>query len=680
MELLKEVYQELCQYLSILWRRKWVCLVVGACPWLVALIVCLFSPNLYKAKALLALAPVSLESQFLFPTQQWGRLQYVGNSTPMHTWKEIMKSEACVVPVLEELSWADRKGEPVSPDDFVDAWLPKMLKYGGGLRVRFDAKAEVFEVTGYSLDLEQSARLANGLCSSFLRFMSERNKSEAAEVVSVLEIEIPALDARIRELDREAQDFRIKHGFLEFRNEIQRLSSLKETWIQERDVLDRSMEETRVSLEELRLKIQEVPEFHEALVNLERNPQLDTYSNEMMRVENLLISLMSRAHDNHPDVIAARAQLENLREGLRALLEETFRGRQTQRSELYDGLVSRLCSTEVMVVTQDARRRILNQQINDLSLESQRFMALQGEWDELQRKRDALVVRYGRLIETMENASLASKLDVTNAFQVQEARTDLGKSKKYKVFPKIISMIVMTGTFSLLFGFSAGLIVDLVDPRIIQPDRVSDLLNGQDVYPTGISPRWDEGWKADSSAGLQGLLWNLEKVFSEPKGLHGVLGVLSPSPSINRSIFCKKLSLALREAGQTVTWLDLSHGMVEGPPKQYADLHNLLQGRQSPCYEPVDGIRWIGCADAPLPYHPVSEFMGVIQDFKERSTTVLLGLPPALPGSITLALAEHLEASIMVVDPHWSLVSHLRANLKALQVADKPVLIASMNA
>jgi len=679
MDLLNEVWRECREYLRILWRRRWVCVAVGACPLIAAGFLFVLSPPLYKSSALLALSPTSLESQFFLSLQQWGRLQYLSNASPMHTLKAIMTSEPLVQSVLEELSWKDRDGEPVPPSEFADAGIPKMVKYGGGLRVRFDANAEVFEVTGYASDLEKSAELANALCAKFLRFMSERNKQEAKEALAALDLQLPELEGKIKESDQELRSFRMEHGFLDFEEEMDRLVSLREDLKNEEVVARRGLEEARAGVKELRLKIGEIPEFQEALVILERNPLYASYSDEMMRVESRLAFLRANAQDTHPEVAACESQLEELGEKLRGLVEETFRSRQSQRSDLYDSLVSRLYSTDLQIVTQRSRLEVLGGQLEDLAGEMNDLSELQNRWEDLSREREALTNRQSRLLEAREMASLALNLDATNAFQFQEARTDLAEAKEYKAFPKILSLAVVSATLSVVFAFAAALLADLVDPRVMRWDRVSDLLRGETVLETKSASQGGMGWQLAAFPGLHAFLWRLEEALPQgPNGPRGAVGVACPLGTPGGFALTKSVSLALREAGLSVTVVDLSEGTPEFPPGGHLTIQDALRGREVPVYEPAQGVRWIGRGEGDLPFRSLTELVRSLREMGSSSDVTVWNVPPLTQGTVSETLLSRADVSVLVVQPKRTFIPRLRESLEALRRVGKPRLIVSV--
>jgi len=494
-----------------------------------------------------------------------------------------------------------------------------------------------------------------------------------------LKVQLPELETRIQGLEREVQAFRTEHGFLEFTEEMERLISLRSSVMNENTLSQRSLEEAQANVKDLRVRIGEIPEFQEALVVLERNPLYSSYGEEMIRVESRLALLRASAQDNHPDVAACEAQLAELERKMQHLVQETFRSRQTQRNGAYDELINRLYSAEIQIVTQQARGEFLGDQLTKLAKEMQDLSLLQSEWDALSRKRDALVNRQLRLLEARETAFLAKQMDVANAFQFQRARTDLAEAKEYKSFPKVLSLTVIAGTFSVFFAFLAGLLTELVDPRVVWWDRVSDLLEEETVLDTKIHSTSGMGWHSTVVPGLHGLLWQLEEGLPKDPGPRGIIGVVSPLGTPGHYAFCRNVSLALKEAGIPVTWVELFDQGLEALPSGHLTIQDALRGKDGSVYEPVQGLRWIGWGEGDLPFLPMRQLVRSLEEIGSPSDVMIWSLPPLTQGSISESLLGQTDLSVLLVHPRRTLISRLRVGLEILRRLRKPRLIVSVS-
>lgn len=171
-----------------------------------------------------------------------------------------------------------------------------------------------------------------------------------------------------------------------------------------------------------------------------------------------LDDLLLRFTDQHPDVIAARNQLADLKKRQKAELEAVRRGDQTAiassgvaSNPVYQGMKLQLSQIDVEVAA--ARQQVADQ---EKKITEQRKMIntapqVEAEFERLNRDYSVTHTQYQALVDRLSRAKLSDKADATGVVRFEVV--DPPSVDPEPVFPKRTKLILMV----LLAGLGAGL-------------------------------------------------------------------------------------------------------------------------------------------------------------------------------------------------------------------------------
>ncbi len=212
-----------------------------------------------------------------------------------------------------------------------------------------------------------------------------------------------------------------------------------------------------------------------------------------------LDELLLRFTDKHPDVIAARRQLEDLKKRQKAELEAARRGDQAAiaaaglaANPVYQGMRLQLSQIDVEVAA--ARQQVADQ---ERKIAEQRKMIntapqVEAEYERLNRDYDVTHSQYQALVDRLSRARLSDKADATGVvrFEVVDPPT----VDPEPVFPKRGRLILAVLAAGLATGLGVAYVMHQLRPVFTSPRQLTEVT--QLPVLGGVSMTWLERHQA----------------------------------------------------------------------------------------------------------------------------------------------------------------------------------------
>jgi len=221
---------------------------------------------------------------------------------------------------------------------------------------------------------------------------------------------------------------------------------------------------------------------------------LDTAS-AIRETQARLDELLLRFTDKHPDVIAARRQLEDLKKRQKAELEAVRRGDPAaiaatglSANPVYQGMKLQLSQVDVEIAA--ARQQVADQ---ERKIADQRKMIntapqVEAEYERLNRDYDVTHKEYQALVERLSRARLSDKADATGVvrFEVVDPPT----ADPTPVFPKRTRLILIVLAAGLGAGLAVAYVLHQLQPVFTSPRQLTEVT--QLPVLGGVSMTWRE--------------------------------------------------------------------------------------------------------------------------------------------------------------------------------------------
>jgi len=212
-----------------------------------------------------------------------------------------------------------------------------------------------------------------------------------------------------------------------------------------------------------------------------------------------LDDLLLRFTDKHPDVIAARRQLEDLKTRQKAEIAAVRRGDQSAiyatgvaANPIYQGMRLQLSQVDVEVAA--ARQQVADQ---TAKIAEQRKMIntapqVEAEYERLNRDYAVTHSQYQALVDRLSRAQLSDKADATGVvrFEVVDPPT----ADAEPVFPKRARLILVVLAAGLAAGFGVAYVMHQLRPVFTSPRQLAETT--QLPVLGGVSMTWLERHRA----------------------------------------------------------------------------------------------------------------------------------------------------------------------------------------
>jgi capsular exopolysaccharide synthesis family protein len=630
-------------------RRKWLMAAVVGSTMVVVGIGCLVLPRYYRATALVMPSDEALQKSVISRGAPGAQPAYDPQVREERLANLIYLAQSQVV--LSRAADSLGLKEP----------LPKLSR-----RVEVDAlpQTAILRITALDKDRQRSISLVNSMAQTFADFYHELSHREAVSNRVFLERE---LDSALRDLSA-AQNrlagYRATDGGAGVAlDATQDAVSPAE---KERDDTEAQLRETSARLEAARSRLaQEQPTVltEEGTTD---NPAVTKLQTDLADLERKLAAQLAIHTDRHPEVIALRAQIDDLRRRLSTEMQRVVKHRTIARNPLYAQLSMQVADLQAGKMALQARLDAMNRMVERERGQYSRASARGVELAALTRDYRIAEDTYRRLKAAVDQARIDEKVTSgTGAIQV----VDLARSAQGPVTKGPSPWQLLGLGFLLSVALALGLVVvlDVLDDRIHGTD---DLMRQISLPVTGIIPGM-----AGVTARELPLITHVspsspyaeayrflrtDLLFTCQDQPLQTLCVVTPKPGQGGTTTISNLAIALAEAERSVILVDgdlrrpslhrifglsnevglttvLADGTALGDALQQTDIPNLRL-----------------LAAGPLARNPSnlinsSRMRTLMAELRENADFVLVDTPSAIAFSDAAIIASMTDGALMVV-------------------------------
>lgn len=390
-----------------------------------------------------------------------------GGSSAIATQAELVKSERVLKRALESIL---PPGQPEDPKrQLTVAALSKAIK------VKILPATNLLEVTYQNTDAKLVADVLNAVADATVKEDADSIRREASTVREFLEKKVPVQQSKVLETEAIESQYRQETGVVSLENQTQSLvSSLADVENQERLVIAQLREaSTKGGLLQGVTGVNNPSDAY-AANRVGQDEQLKILRSRITEAENKVIEVRSRLGDQHPDLLAAIEQRDELKK-----LQES-----RVNSVIASGQAIPLDS---QAATDEASRNILSQYITG---EVERT-ALQEKLQTLQAAKATLRDRIAQLPEkqqgltavTRQREESSSSLKLLQA-KLEEARVaeaqlisnirilDRAKEPKLPSSPKTPMILAIALAAGLLLAVATILLRELLDKTLRHANEI----------------------------------------------------------------------------------------------------------------------------------------------------------------------------------------------------------------
>ncbi|MDD3926268.1 MAG: polysaccharide biosynthesis tyrosine autokinase [bacterium] len=670
---------ELWKYGRLIWRRKWYLLTMMAL--VVALIVVKMPHHtpLYRATATVMPSHGILD--------EGDKSDTTGRDRRMSNLLELAGSKEVCIRTISKL------GLSVSPDrlrDIVDI-KPRQVE---PFSASGTSDTDIIEISVVYPDQKAAPEVANALARSFIAYYQDFSRLESNEARRVLEGQADEARRKLRSAEAGLDRFRRSHG-IALPDARGALLEQYGTLMAMREDADVSSRERSARLISIKSQLSGQPENRVYEQGTTNNPAVQALEAKLIDLEMRMANESSIHTSEHPNIIALRREISQVRSQLSGAVRKVFSFETIQANPLHDKLMNDMVDAASTAIA--ARARVagaagavsrIESRLSGVSSSETTYAALIRE---VKMAEETYSVFTNRL-----NEAIAS--DVNTAGQMGAVKlVDLADTAEGPINKPLNTPVALVfGMLSSLFigillvlglNYLDGSVKDAEEaksrlkqpligeiPRISQTGNMASLPTIHQDHAIDISP-FGEAYR----------LLRTAFVFRCRENNVKAVAVFSPRPHEGRSTAAINLASSLAMSGRKVLLVDadLREPVLHKIFSISNDkgLSSILTGKDTL----MEGIRKTSVDNlyllpsGPLPANP-SELLGgadmnrLMADLRQQGEFVLFDTPASLPFTDAALLTSLTDGALEVVGAgRSSLDDHLLA-VEQLSMVGTPVI------
>lgn len=213
-------------------------------------------------------------------------------------------------------------------------------------------------------------------------------------------------------------------------------------------------------LHELKVRLEEEPEWVEYSRTFSRDPLLDMDRADLSKFQRELIAARAELGEKHPNVESLEARISTIKEEMKNIAQEVMSAKVESRSPTYQTLLNQMIEAELNLIAYEAQRKGAEEAFSKMSAEAEQIFSDMPEnkfrLDKMRREVDYKVNIYKALLERKLEAEIwASENSDNNASRVKGGIeiVDMAQPGSHPVSPRI----KFVGAIATLVGLVVGL-------------------------------------------------------------------------------------------------------------------------------------------------------------------------------------------------------------------------------
>lgn len=400
------LYLQLLSYLSAMWRRRWYAVAVAWSVCIIGWILVASLPDRYDSSA-----RIYVNSQSLLRPL----LRGITIESDVLEQVDIMKQTLLSRPNLEKVARMTDLDLGAKTASDMEALVKRL---GEQIRVSSEGR-DLFTVSYGSTDPGLAKRVVESLLTIFIESNLGATRKDMERARSFLEEQISDYEQRLNDAERRLADFKKANmGYLPGEaNYNVRLQSAQS----ELSKTQGKLKEAVSNRDELRTQLESVPRFLQ-LADSEGfgGPPSDTAA-RILELETRLDALLLKYTESHPDVIATRRIVENLRERLQeeqaaqsAMVDgdsAVLPAAGSVPNPLYEQVKLLLIGAETEIAILERRVQEQGNEIGHWSSKAKTVPEVEAQYTKLNRDYDIIKANYEQLLGRREAAKIADNVD-----------------------------------------------------------------------------------------------------------------------------------------------------------------------------------------------------------------------------------------------------------------------------
>ncbi len=636
-------------YLEVLLDRWWVVAATTAAALVAALTFSTLAPPVYRGTATVMVDRAG--SSFGLISDITG----ISQQTFVDTLAEVVRSRAVGERAL------DRLGVP--PDEREEA----LRRLQAGLRVQRVRNADVIRIQAEGPTPQAAADATNAVAEAFLAWHVEGRRAQAAAGRKFIEDQLAIVGRELRSAEDALAAYKARAGQVALSEQTTLAVTRLADFEAQRRAASAERQAVEASLAQARATLAEQAATVPSSFVLSEDPVAAQLRQQLASAEVELAGLREQFTDRHPQVVAVKAKIEEIKNRMQTLAARRLASQTITLNPIHQDLLGQVIKLQIERQALQAREAALAAVVARYARDARVLPSREVDLARLTREVKVAEQTYLLLSEKLQEARIAEASIVGDLRVVDRA-----VPPESPVKPRTALNTLLGAVLGVMLGLGAVYTLEAVDTTFKTAEEAGEYL---DLPVLATIPIWKEGARS-APAGAVPLAAVEQRrspfaeafrhlrtslLYSSPDRPLRIDQVTSPGPEEGKSTVAANLAVALSQLDRKV-WLvecDLRkpHLVLRFQPRTEFGLSELLVdgvSLEQAVHETEVANLWFVPAGR-TPPNP-AELLGsrkmraFLSGDLDGAEFVVLDAPPVLPVTDAAVLAPAADGVVLVVD------------------------------
>jgi len=462
----QEMELDLRELIGVLWRRKWLIILLFIVAVTGAYFVSQEMTRIYETSTII-MVRVEGGIEDLFGNNLTG---LSSRQDQVATYSALLTTRPVLEEVIERLDLRNEEtGETISARSLRDS-----------LTVSGNNETNLITIKASYTDPEVAKDIANTLVEVFIEENEKMNRAQLQSASRFIGEQLEETQDNLSRLEKELLEYKTEKGIAypaeQGRATLNKLIDLETTRAQ--TVVE--LEYARASLEEAEKQLQEQDREVESSRTLGVNPEIKDLRSRLLSLEMELLGLLETYTESHPEVVQVKNQIEAIEKRIENTVEEIVSSRTESSNPIHDSLRREIIQLQTSIIARETKIETYDQQIEQASEELGTLPEEEMALLRLERENQVAENLYILLMERQSEVQIQEAMQIADIFTVDPAVVE-----DSPISPRIRLNMALSGVLALMLGVGITFSLEFFDTSI-KTDKDLEKIAGVPVL--GVIP------------------------------------------------------------------------------------------------------------------------------------------------------------------------------------------------